>query len=205
MADAQSNSSGKTAPDLNQLLKVIGAEAPDGGALPPVERWNPEHCGDIGMEIRADGSWWHEGVRIGREKLVKLFSRILRKDADGETYLVTPYEKVVVHVEDAPFLAVRVDRAGEAGPDQVLAFTTNLGDVTLAGPDTPLRVETDPKTLEPSPYVTVRGRLEAKLTRATFYELAGLAVANPEDDGATLGVWSQGTFFPIGPAPEAAV
>ncbi|MCA8898985.1 MAG: DUF1285 domain-containing protein, partial [Hyphomonas sp.] len=89
------------------------------------------------MEIRADGSWWHEGGRINRERLVKLFSRILRKDEDGKTYLVTPYEKVIVHVEDAPFLAVRVDRAGEPGPGQTLAFLTNLGDLTLAGPEAP--------------------------------------------------------------------
>ena len=176
------------------------SEAETGRKLPPVHLWNPEHCGDIGMEIRADGSWWHEGRRIGREKLVKLFSTILRKDEDGETYLVTPYEKVIVHVEDAPFRAVRVDRTGQAGADQSLVFTTNLGDVTVAGPEAPLRVETDPATQEPAPYVLVRGRLEAKLTRPAFYELADMAEPNPKDKGRTLGVWSQGQFFEIGPA-----
>ncbi|MCB9963253.1 MAG: DUF1285 domain-containing protein [Hyphomonas sp.] len=151
------------------------------------------------MEIRADGSWWHEGGRINRERLVKLFSRILRKDEDGKTYLVTPYEKVIVHVEDAPFLAVRVDRAGEPGPGQTLAFLTNLGDLTLAGPEAPVRVETDPVTGEPSPYVLVRGRLEAKLTRPAFYELVEMAEEAPDGSGL-LGVWSQGAFFPIGAA-----
>jgi hypothetical protein len=151
------------------------------------------------MEIRADGSWWHEGDPINRERLVKLFSRILRKDEDGSVWLVTPYEKVIVHVADAPFLAVRVERAGEAGPQQTLAFVTNLGDVTLAGPDAPLRVETDPETGEPSPYVLVRGQLEAKLARPVFYELANMA--EPAPDGSDmLGVWSQGVFFPLGPA-----
>ncbi|HCE21402.1 MAG TPA: DUF1285 domain-containing protein, partial [Hyphomonas sp.] len=130
---------------------------------------------------------------------VKLFSRILRKDEDGSVWLVTPYEKVIVHVADAPFLAVRVERAGEAGPQQTLAFVTNLGDVTLAGPDAPLRVETDPETGEPSPYVLVRGQLEAKLARPVFYELANMA--EPAPDGSDmLGVWSQGVFFPLGPA-----
>jgi hypothetical protein len=152
------------------------------------------------MEIRSDGSWWHEGRIIGREKLVKLFSTILRKDLDGETYLVTPYEKIIVRVEDAPFLAIRVDRAGAPGPDQVLAFTTNLGDVTLAGPEAFLRVNTHAETLEPAPYVTVRARLEAKLTRPCFYELVEMAVPNRVDEGQTLGVWSQGRFFEIGPA-----
>ena len=91
------------------------------------------------------------------------------------------------------------ERAGEAGPQQSLAFVTNLGDVTLAGPDAPLRVETDPETGEPSPYVLVRGQLEAKLARPVFYELANMA--EPAPDGSDmLGVWSQGVFFPLGPA-----
>ncbi len=191
-------SNGNPVISLEQVLKDIAPEG-ENGKLPPVHSWNPTHCGDIRMEIRKDGSWWHEGTRIGRERLVKLFSRILRKDDDGEIYLVTPYEKVIVRVEDAPFLAVRVDRAGESGPDQVLAFTTNLGDVTLAGPDLALRVETDPETLEPAPYVVVRDRLEAKLTRPTFYELVNMAVESENHPGI-LGVWSQGVFFELGSA-----
>lgn len=192
-----------TAPGLGSVedtLKAIIGEGDDRGRLPPVHLWNPSYCGDIDMEIRADGSWWHEGVRIGREKLVRLFSTILRKDPDGQIYLVTPYEKIIVHVEDAPFLAVRVDRAGTPGPEQTLAFTTNVGDITLAGPDAALRVETDPETLEPAPYVRVRAALDAKITRPAFYELAEMVVPNPEDGGRSLGVWSQGVFFPIGPA-----
>lgn len=183
------------------LERVLQDIVPDGmdGRLPPVEDWNPGPHRDIQMEIRRDGSWWHEGRQIKREPLVKLFSRILRKDPDGGTYLVTPYEKVIVHVEDAPFLAVRVDRAGEPGPDQVLAFKTNLGDVTLAGPDALLRVETDPVKQAPAPYIHVRGRLEAKLTRPVFYELANISVRKPGDD-TLLGVWSQGMFFELGPS-----
>ncbi len=191
-------SNGNSVISLEEVLRAI---APDGldGALPPVDLWNPEHCGDIQMEIRADGSWWHEGTRIKRERLVKLFSRILRKDADGQIYLVTPYEKVIVHVEDAPFVAVRVDRIGEPGRDQTLAFTTNLGDLALAGADLPIRVETDAATLEPSPYVRIRGGLEAKLSRPVFYELADMAEAY-EGAVGQLGVWSQGAFFELGPA-----
>ena len=107
---------------------------------------------------------------------------------------------MIVEVEDAPFLAVRVDRVGEPGEEQILVFTTNLGDVVKTGKDLKLRVETHPETLEPSPYVMVRGRLEAKLTRPCFYELVEMAVANPLDDKNMLGVWSQGEFFQIGPA-----
>lgn len=183
---------------LEEVLKAIAPEGLD-GKLPPVHLWNPDRSADIQMEIRADGSWWHEGDQIKRERLVKLFSRILRCDEDGSFWLVTPYEKVVVHVEDAPFMAVRVDRSGEPGPNQTLVFKTNLGDVTLAGPDAAIRVETDLTTLEPTPYVLVRGRLEAKLTRAVFYELADMAVAH-EGRAGMLGVWSQGVFFELGPA-----
>ena len=198
MAECEMKSNGNTVISLEEVLKAI---APDGldGKLPPVDVWNPERSSDIDMEIRADGSWWHEGTKIKRERLVKLFSRILRRDEDGSYWLVTPYEKVIVHVEDAPFMAIRVDRSGVPGPDQTLVFKTNLGDVTLAGPQARLRVKTDPETLEPAPYVLVRGRLEAKLTRPVFYELADMAVEQHGQSGV-LGVWSQGAFFELGPA-----
>jgi len=192
-------SSSTTTISLEETLKDILPEGKLDGKLPPVHLWNPEHSADIGMEIRADGSWWHDGSRINRERLVKLFSRILRKDEDGQTWLVTPYEKVIVKVEDVPFLAVRVDRVGEPGRGQTLAFLTNLDDITLAGPEAPIRVETDPETGEPAPYVLVRGQLEAKLTRPVFYELVELAEPSPGDPDI-LGVWSQGAFFPIGSA-----
>ena len=200
MADNQMHSIGNNVISLEQLLRDI---APDGldGKLPPVDAWSPEGCADIDMRIREDGSWWHEGKKIQREKLVKLFSRILRRDEDGQTYLVTPYEKVIVHVEDAPFLAVRVDRVGEPGPEQMLAFTTNLGDLTVAGPKAPLRIEIDTDTQEPAPYINVRGRLEAKLTRAAFYELVDMAEPSA-DDPNRLVVWSQGQVFELGFAGE---
>ena len=197
MAECEVKSSEKTLDGLNEVLKMLSADRGEARKLPPVHLWNPTDCGDIGMEIRADGSWWHEGVRIGREKMVRLFSTILKREADGRIYLVTPYEKVIVHVEDAPFLAVRVDVAGEPGPGQSLVFLTNLGDVAIAGPEQPLRVETHEITLAPAPYIEVRGGLEAKLTRPVFYELAGLAVPAP-NDVSRLGVWSGGVFFDIG-------
>tara|TARA_R110002020_G_scaffold83397_2_gene207224 strand:+ start:130719 stop:131306 length:588 start_codon:yes stop_codon:yes gene_type:complete len=193
----------KSSPDntlsLEETLKAILPDGKLSGKLPPVDSWNPQNCGDIDMSIRADGSWWHEGGRMNRERMVKMFSRILRKDEDGKTYLVTPYEKVVVDVEDAPFIAVRVDRAGAAGPQQALAFLTNVGDVAVAGPENPIRVETDAETGEPAPYVLVRGRLEAKIARPAFYELVDMAETDPKDE-TVLGVWSQGVFFPIGAA-----
>jgi hypothetical protein len=179
---------------LEQLLASLKASA--GGrdkGPPPVDKWNPAHCGDIGMEILADGTWKHEGTRITREALVKLFASILRKDEDGLTYLVTPVEKIVVKVEDAPFVAIRADRVG-SGADQAIVFTTNVGDIVQAGPEHPLRV--DRRGDEPRPYVHVRGRLEARVLRAPFYELVDWA----ETRDGKLGVWSGGVWFELGVA-----
>ena len=194
----------ETAASLEQMLAALKALARDdvlGGTGPeqvakPVDSWNPTHCGDAGLEILRNGAWRHEGTPITRESLVKLFATILRKDADGETYLVTPAEKVRVRVEDAPFLAIRADRDG-ADQNQTLVFTTNVGDVVAADAAHPIRVSIDRATGEPRPYVLVRGRLEARILRAPFLELAEWAV---EHEGRT-GVWSGGAFFPIDAPP----
>jgi hypothetical protein len=182
---------------MQSLLSAAESTKGEGG-YPPVERWEPDYCGEMDMVIRRDGSWWHEGTRIGREKLVRLFARILRKDADGETYLVTPVEKIRIKVEAAPFLAVRVDAAGD-GSEQRIAFATNMDDLIVAGPEHPLRVELG-KDGVPEPFVHVRGRLEALITRAAFYDLAELAVEGETGNGETMmGVWSRGVFFALGP------
>jgi hypothetical protein len=165
--------------------------------LPPVHLWNPPHAGEIDIVIRKDGSWVHEGGVIGREALVRLFSTILRKDPDG-IWLVTPHEKLRIRVEDAPFVAVRVDRAGPA-----LRFTTNVGDEVEAGPENAIRVEIAAGG-QPRPYLHVRGGLEALIARPVFYELAEMAQARPGPGGAELGVESNGAWFALGPA-EAQV
>ena len=195
-----SNANAPIATSLAELVSTLQAEAglEKPRSLPPVHLWNPAHCGDIGLEIRRDGSWWQDGVRFSREKLVRLFSTILRRDADGH-YLVTPHEKVVVRVEDAPFVGVRVDRH-EAGGHQVILVTTNVGDVVAVDADHPMRVETDGRTGEPSTYVRVRGGLEAKLSRPAWYDLVGLS--EPEWEEETLSIASSGQRFPIGRLSE---
>ncbi|HEX4182393.1 MAG TPA: DUF1285 domain-containing protein [Caulobacteraceae bacterium] len=165
-----------------------------GRGLPPVHLWNPPHCGEIDIVIRRDGLWFHEGSPIGREPLVRLFSTILRKDPDG-FHLVTPVEKMKIRVEDAPFIAVRVDRVGEA-----LRFTTNVGDEVEAGPDNAIRVEVHPVTGEPRPYLHVRRGLEARILRPVFYELVEMAEERETPEGPRLGVTSNGAWFPVGPA-----
>lgn len=183
MADAEDR---KT---LDRVVEAAGGAQAPGRGLPPVHLWNPAHTGEIDIVIRKDGTWVHEGGVIGREALVRLFSTILRKDPDG-IYLVTPVEKLRVTVEDAPFVAVAVDREGEA-----LRFTTNVGDTVEAGPENPIRVEAGADG-EPRPYVHVRRGLEALIARPVFYELVEMA---QERDG-TLGLASNGAWFEIGPA-----
>lgn len=183
---------------LNDLMKAAKANS-EGKGAPPVESWNPDFCGEMDLVIRADGSWWHEGTRISRQSLVILYSTILRKDADGRHYLVTPVEKIGIRVEKAAFQASRVDIEGH-GERQKIFFTTNVGEVIEAGPERPIRVETDPDTGEPSPFVLVRGRLEAFMRRPVFYELVDAATELDTADGPQLGVYSGGMFFPLGPA-----
>lgn len=172
------------------------ARAAQKGGLPPVHLWNPPHCGHIDMRIARDGTWFYMGTPIGRPELVKLFSTILRRDGD-DYVLVTPVEKVGITVDDAPFVAVDFNQR----PDG-LAFETNVGDVMTAGPDHPIRVERDPSTGEPSPYVMVRANLEALIDRKSFYRLVEIGEEAEHDGDTWFGVRSQGQFFPIIPAAE---
>ncbi|BCD87546.1 hypothetical protein PSm6_39530 [Pseudomonas solani] len=175
------------------------AQIPKEKGLPPVHLWNPDFCGDIDMRIARDGTWFYLGTPIGRKPMVKLFSTIIRRDGD-DYFLVTPVEKVGITVDDAPFVAVSVEVSGE-GEEQVLRFVTNVEDEVEAGAEHPIRVETDPVTQEPAPYVHVRTNLEALIHRNVFYQLVELAVVREIDGRNWLGVWSGGQFFPIGEEP----
>ena len=191
-----SHSSDAKTDGLQGMISYLQTEAGSGpdAKLPPVHLWEPDHCGDIGMEIRRDGSWWHQGTRISREKLVRLFSTILRKDPDG-VYLVTPYEKVIVRVEDAPFMIVRLDRSGD-GREQTLIATTNVGDVFTIDETHPLRVEIDPVSKEPRPYAMVRNGLEGRIARAPFYEMVDWSEST--EGSGELFIWSGGARFTLG-------
>lgn len=173
--------------------RVAGCES-KGSAC--VEQWDPPYCGDIGLKIGADGVWSYCDSPIRREALVKLFARVLRREADGRTYLVTPHEKVDVAVEDAPFLAVDMDVRG-CGRDQLLIFRTNVDDAVVCGPDHPMHFALEKGSGGFKPYLLVRGRLEALLTRALCYDLAELAVSEMRGGREEAGIWSGGAFFPF--------
>jgi hypothetical protein len=191
-ADAQTNRIG----GLEALIKAQAGKGPA-----PVDKWNPPYCGDIGMAIRSDGVWLYQNSPIGRMPLVKLFASVLRKDDDGKHYLVTPAEKVDVAVDDAPFLAVEMQIAG-SGRDQKLTFRTNVDDVVEVGAEHPMRFEVEEGSGGLKPYVLVRGRLEALVTRALYYDLVEMTVIEEHGGRQALGLWSSGTFFAM-PDPGA--
>lgn len=180
--------------DLAGLGLAEIARLAEARRLPPVEKWNPSHCGDSFMRIARDGTWFHEGSPIGRPAMVRLFSTILRREPDGGFVLVTPVEKLDIQVEDAPFVAVELKSDGE-GRDRSLAFRLNTGDLVVAGAEHGLRFDT--KDDGPRPYLHVRAGLEALVVRPVFYELAEIALS---EEAAAPGVWSDGVFFPIGDA-----
>lgn len=180
-------------PDLSGLSLADIARLAEERKLPPVEQWNPDHCGHSGMRITRDGIWFHEESPIGRTAMVRLFSTILRREKDGSFVLVTPAEKLDIDVEDAPFVAVEL-KTEQEGQDRSIAFRLNTGDLVVAGPDHPLRFEQRPDG--PHPYVEVRSCLDALVARPVYYELANIALS---EGAAPLGLWSNGVFFPMDP------
>jgi len=148
------------------------------------------------MRIARDGTWLYRGSPINRLPLVKLFASVLRRDADGSYWLVTPAERGRVAVEDAPFVAVAVDREG-GGHGQNLIFRTNLDEIVTAGPEHKLRVD-EAADGTPAPYIMVRPGLDARLLRPVFYELVEWGEEESVDGEMQFGVWSGGLFFRLG-------
>ena len=187
--------------DLPPAARGFGAAHP-----PPRPRRPPVECGDLPFVIKRDGTWLYRGSPIGRRELVCLFSSVLKRESDGSFWLETPAERGRIEVEDAPWLAVEMDWAGD-GSGQVLSFRTNVDQVVAAGPGHPIRVRHDCATCEPTPYILVRDGnggppLEARISRAVYYELVALAVPGMIAGRPVLGVWSQHRFFSLGDLPH---
>jgi uncharacterized protein len=153
-------------------------------------------CGDVDIRIGRDGTWYYRGSPIRRLPLVKLFASVLRREADGRYFLVTPAERGRVEVDDVPFLAVELTATG-CGHDQRLMLRTNLDEIVTAGPEHPLRFLTTARG-ETVPYIVVRDGLEARLLRPVFYDLVGLGTVECDAGGTWFGVWSDGTFYRMG-------
>jgi hypothetical protein len=177
---------------LEEIIKQV-----KGQSFPPVDKWNPDFCGDIDMRIAADGTWFYMGTPIGREKMVKLFASVLRKDDDDKTYLVTPVEKIGITVDDAPFVVTEMNMM-DSHKGCHLHFITNVGDEVIVGAEHPLWVIDNTEKAEPRPYVRVRGRLDALISRSVFYELAEYAVVKTLNGKEAFFVESAGQFYRLG-------
>lgn len=168
----------------------------DGDLLRDVHRPAPQ---EFDIRIAADGSWYHEGGIIARPALVKLFASVLRREADGGYWLVTPVERGRIDVDDVPFILVAAECEGD-GKDQVIRLQSNVDDDIILGPDHQLVMRRPPAGDDLRPYVTVRpgmeGRLglEGRIVRPVFYELAERGVEGPTGQ---IGVWSAGAFFSL--------
>ena len=165
---------------LKQIAQLAAARK-----LPPVDQWHPQASSDSLMQIKADGRWFHAGGEIKRAAMIRAFASLLRRDADGQHWLVTPYEKQSIVVEDAAFIAV--DVVQQAG---ALTFRLNSDDTVVAGPDHPLIARGTAEL--PAIYLVVRHGTEARLNRSTWLQLVELA-------DAQLTVISQGATFSLVP------
>ncbi|KQS85667.1 hypothetical protein ASG32_17365 [Methylobacterium sp. Leaf361] len=186
-------------PTLSRLSAALG-DLPKRG-LPPVERWDPPYCGAIDIRIAADGTWFHNGSPIRRDKLVKLFATILRREPDGRTVLVTPVESVGITVDDAAFVAVEMAVDG-SGADRRVSFRTNVDDLVSVDAEHALRFEEAPDGAL-KPYLHVRRGLWALVTRALTYDLVDLAEERLVDGKPWLGLWAGGAFHTIAPVAAA--
>lgn len=188
-------------PDPGAALNSLAKSVPDDGTgkkLPPVHLWDPPFCGDLDIRIGRDGLWYYLGTPIGRERLVRLFSTVLKLE-DERYFLVTPVEKIGITVEDVPFIGVQMEVEGE-GQQQRLIFKTNVGDEAVAGPAHKFVFRPGSEVGEVTPYIHIRAGLEARIRRPVFYEMVDLAVDHEVDGQSFFGLWSEGTFFPIVPS-----
>jgi uncharacterized protein len=175
------------APDLAKLTLSDIAELVATRKLPPVESWEPANTGDSEMRISSEGTWFHQCGEITRPAMIRAFSSLLRRDADGQHWLVTPQQKLSIIVDDAPFIAVELQSEGE-GPKRSLAFRLSSDDLVFA--DAEHAIENRNGLL----YLHVRGGMWAKLARPVYYELANLALAENPDAPS---IWSRGTQFKL--------
>ena len=175
------------APDLAKLTLSDIADLVATRKLPPVESWEPANIGDSEMRIASDGKWFYQGGEITRPAMIRAFSSLLRRDADGQYWLVTPQQKLSIIVDDAPFIAVELQSEGE-GSERSLAFRLNSDDLVFADADHAIKMRNGLL------YLHVRGGMWAKLARSVYYELADLALAENPDMPS---IWSKGAHFSL--------
>ncbi len=180
-------------PDIEQIFESIKASE---AASQSKSDWNPAQQGEIDIRIAADGIWFHQGRAIERESMIKLFASVLRREASGY-YLVTPAEKLRIQVDDAPFVANLMESMTH-NHQPVIVFTTNIGERVALDETHGLRIEENPTTGEPRPYVQLHCGLEALISRSAFFDLINLAEEHHKDGVKIISVASMGLRFELG-------
>lgn len=181
------------------LEHAMAARGPGGASRRGGERHFHE---TLGIRIDRDGIWYYHGSPIERKELVCLFASVLRREADGRYWLITPAEMGEVEVEDAPFIAVEMFINGDAA-DPVISLRTNVDEIVTVAAAHPLFVNIDPESGEPTPYVSLDRNLTARVARAVYYDLVARGVERTRDGRRVLGVWSSGHFFELGALEDA--
>ncbi len=156
---------------------------------PPLHLWNPPLSGAIDIVIRADGSWWHEGVAIQRDSIVRLFAAILRREEDGEYYLVTPAEKWQLKVESHPLIITGLSKEGSPS-DPAWYITTNTGRRFPVDIEHPLAPD---KGNNGVAVVQLPHGLSAICSRPVWYQL----VATADTLDGVLTICSAGSVWPL--------
>jgi hypothetical protein len=177
------------------LFKNILEAQKNAEGFPHVENWNPPLCENVSMKIARDGRWFFMNSPIDREKMVKLFSSVLRLDDDGFYYLVTPVEKIKIEVEDRPFVITTYNKEESEGKI-IYFFKSNVGEIIPLNSSHPIKVKISKKNQEPSPYILVRKNLEALISRNVFYQL--VEEAELDEDLEELFIFSSGSKYSLG-------
>jgi hypothetical protein len=151
----------------------------------------------LDIRIDRDGVWYYHGEPIRRKELVCLFASALTRDENGGYWLVTPTEMGPVSVDDVPFIAVELFVAGCAR-DQVISFRTNIDQVVTVDHEHELYVVADAASGERVPYLRLGLGLDARLARSVYYDLVGHGSEYEHAGQRLFGVWSRGSFFPLG-------
>jgi hypothetical protein len=172
------------------ISKLASSIKTSNSDFPPVHVWNPDLC--IGQEItiNREGDWLYNKSLIKNTKLVKLFCSVLRND-DGSYYLVTPYEKVPVYPELAPYIITDFDKK-----DNIITLHTNLNySFTLNNKNITRLIEYEDTMI---PLVHVRSNIEGFFSRATYYKLIDIALKENIIIEDVLHIKSGNGHYPLG-------
>ena len=151
-------------------------------SIPPLEQWQPKHCGKMDLTVKANGEWWHEGQLIKRAALLDLFSKVLWKENE-KFYLKTPVEQIEIEVEDEPLLINQADQVEIDGKTYLQLITTNQ-DVVIV--DTEHSIFMREYAGELRPYVHVRFGMNALIQRQSFYHLINYGILSENAQGEAV-------------------